>query len=248
MSKLISDTKRLVRLEQLILRGVTNQYELAAAFGVGIHEIFAMMKHIREQWLANDVEDVKQQVLKREKQLEALAQKALTAYDRSKQDVEEFTVVERVCTRCKGDGQTEEKPDYWVDCTECQGKGRITTETTKVKGQPGDPSFLKVAKECFVECARLKGLYPTTNTMQMKRLVSESREVGGEIQTRVEEMYLEASDDKIIKALQALDVLQREIKGEKVKSGSGHLRQEIIDVSPPRSNAPGAEDVDSETE
>ena len=58
------------------------------------------------------------------------------------------------------DGENEDNTNgEWCDF--CKGDGRIMQEETtiKEKGQAGDAGLLKVAKDAFTECARLKGLH-----------------------------------------------------------------------------------------
>ena len=211
----IDRDRTLVRLEKLMLNGITNLTELAAAFGLSRPTLKTMVEEVERTWLENERHDA---VLEREfrcKQLEQLVQKALNSYERSRQDSEEISYTFAICGVCDGSGDIK-KDGVTQDCVTCGGDGKIRVESVKIKGQAGDASFLRVAKDCIVECARIKGLYPDgRSSVAIRKLISSSQEVGGAIQSKIEELYVDAPAEVLIKAMASLDEL-REKMGDPV--------------------------------
>jgi hypothetical protein len=207
--------KNLAQLEKRLLSGVTNQTELAAAFGVCRETIKRWIADIEQDWLQNERHDVQLERTFRIRQIEAIAVKALNSYERSKQDAESVTMHQEHCPQCRGRG-TVGLADQKQACVHCNGTGKVTIETTKVVGQAGDPAFLKLAKECFVECARLRGVYPAT--ARVGHLVKASQEVGGEAMELIEEYYVDAPADMIINAKAMLEELRERANGKVVRT------------------------------
>jgi len=142
----------------------------------------------------------------------------------------------KICKRCNGEGVEEIRPGIMDDCEECggtghevakcrlcAGEGKIKVETTKVKGQAGDPAFLRVAKDCFAEMARLSDLYPRNATV--KKLTMSSKEVGGQIEKTIEGLYLDAPMETIIRARAVVDEIE-----EKMREGEASIVSEHADV------------------
>lgn len=208
----VEHRNRLKRLEQMMLRGITNQHDIAAAFGVAQSSVSNWMKEVYTAWAEADAQDSIAERTVRVKQLEYILTQALNSYDISRRDAEEWEVTERPCESCGGSGKwlpkdsTETKP-----CRGCNGKGQIKSERTKSKAQAGDPTFLKVAKDCIVEAARLKGLYPVKMTVG-RSLMQTSADAGGEFQKRVETLFFEAPVDLIIQAKAMLEELKTHAK------------------------------------
>jgi len=154
--------KRRLKVESMILRGVTNRTSMAVALGVNPQTIANDIEAIGSGWLENDIRRMSNRRTYRVKQLMFTAQAAWASYERSKQDSEEVTTVyiPRQCPTCKG--KTAD-PVTNQPCDSCNGTGKIMTEnvTRKIKGQPGDSTFLQVFKSCVIEAAKLENLYRT---------------------------------------------------------------------------------------
>lgn len=211
---------RLRRIEQLMLRGVTNQQELAAAFGVPQSRISTHMKEIRRRWREADEEATADERVLRQRQFENLLQMALNSFERSKKDAEEVVTHEEVCGACDGKKFTSEFGEK-KECKNCEGRGKVLREVTRVKGQVGDVAFLKLAKELVAELARLKGIYP--ENASIRNLVAATRNVDGELQTQVQEMIIEGPVDTIIRAKAMLAELDHGMKNGSIQ---------VLDVQP----------------
>lgn len=210
--------KLLVRLEKHILRGITNQSELSAAFGVSKSHVCEYIEEVYERWRNQAPKDLDTQRLIRVKQLDSIAVMALNEFDRSRRDGEDISITSRMCVTCGGEGQDEVHPGELVKCHDCNGVGRIVVETVRVRGRQGDPSFLTVAKSCIEAASRLQGLYPETVKIGRSSLIEEARLVGGIVQRSVQELYYEAPIDLIIRAKATLDQLKAGVaKGDVVK-------------------------------
>ena len=108
--------------------------------------------------------------------------------------------------------------DQKVPCTHCGATGKVLVETVRVSGQAGDVAFLKLAKECFVECARLDGAYPGSSNLRVGALVKSAQAVGGEAQAQIEEMYVDAPPEMIIQALAVIEELREKVKERQVRN------------------------------
>lgn len=216
---------QLEKIEDMILRGIRNQEQIGAAFGITKVAVGKIVKEIYKGWKDSSIKD---SGLKRElriRQLEHVMHIARTEFERSRKDAQEYSIVERTCARCRGQGKTEEMPDEWTTCVECLGRGKIVVETTKTRGQAGDPAYLKVIQSCIVECTRIEGLYP--ERMSTGRVLATSSVVGGELQEKVEEIYFEGPADFIINAKTVLDEFVRHKKKGAIKK----IREESIDTT-----------------
>jgi len=201
----------LTKVERLLLSGVTNLAEIGAAFNRSVQTASLWVKEIRERWEKEREQDLERRMDLRVRQIENLAILALDSYERSKEDSREYTTVTKVCEFCKGDGVVEVSGKEFGEkkkqvCSHCSGEGKSIIETMKIAGKPGDGRFLSIAKECFVELTKLEGLHPQQATI--RKLVAKSQEVGGEMQTEVEEIYLSAPVDTIIRAKAMLSELK----------------------------------------
>lgn len=217
-STLIARMNTLARLEKHLLRGVTNQHDLAAAFGVSQGTISGWIAQIHKRWREESPVDTETKRIIRIRQLEGLAAMAVTEFERSRKDSEEVVIQTKMCVDCDGEGKTEAGPGEFVNCTVCGGKGEIRVETVRVKGQPGNPAYLTVAKTCIESAAKLEGVYPETVKMT-KQIIEESRTVGGEFQRRVEQVVYEAPPELVIRAKAALDLIKQKVrKGEATRT------------------------------
>lgn len=320
----IEYAKKEVQLEHMILRGISNHEELAAALGVSPSWVSTRMEKILKKWESNDVrETVELKRSRRIKQFEGIAIKAFHAFDKSQANSTEYSVsqkgctgcggvgkrkidistslVERVMTRdemkcvlcesneglvvdhifpvqkggltneknlrllckscyviqskrrkltidcaaCFGEGRDEYLPGKFQpclecngdgvfiilpNCRECQGLGKVVTETTKTKGQPGDPAFLNVARVALESAAKLEGLIENKRNGLMELNKIKNTMVGADgriIQQEITEMYFEPSDEQLIKAMAAIDELEFH-HNQKLKE-AGKSKSKILD-------------------
>ena len=74
---------RLTKVEKMLLRGVTNQSEIASAFGVSNYTICMDVKQIEKKW-REDSPEAKAQRVKRVKQLESIVLAAANSFELSR--------------------------------------------------------------------------------------------------------------------------------------------------------------------
>jgi len=152
--------KRRNRIREMLLRGVSNQQEIAAAFGVSQPLVSKDIKAIMEEWREEEKGKGIQKRDKRIKQLEMAAKEAFDSWIKSKESKEEVstTYTPKKCTTCYGKGKIKDTGDT---CSKCNGSGEIVEEIVRrsVSGSPGDPSFLRTFNDCIKEMAKLEGLY-----------------------------------------------------------------------------------------
>ena len=207
---------RLRRTEEMMLRGVKNRFQIAAAHGISVPQASKDMAEIRKRWLERDPASKEHLSKERVVQLESLLQKSVNAFDRSRID-EEFRIVANQCERCGGTGN-HQKDGISEPCRSCNATGKIVSQTTVTRESPGDPSFLKVAKDCIVEIAKLQGLYPEKSgsaaavALGSVRTITEKAGIGGNIREQVEELYLQAPVDVLLATMAALDNLKHASK------------------------------------
>lgn len=124
----------------------------------------------------------------------------------------------RRCVACRGTGEQPDLPK----CGECGGRGRLVITTTKTRGQAGDSSFLSVARMSIESAAKLEGFCPRRQGpgggMTLHQTIrEETRGVGGELETRVQELYVDAPSDLLIQCKVALEKLRGGLKDGTVK-------------------------------
>ena len=154
--QVIKKLNRRRKVEKFLKRGVTNQFQIAAALSVSQCTISYDVKSIMEDWVDSDPETTQRRRRLRVQQLEAVAQEAWNGFDRSRLDGEKLRFVTRICPNCAGIADDPEDPP----CKVCGGKGTTTERSEEVVGRCGDPTFLKIAKDCLTECAKMEGVYP----------------------------------------------------------------------------------------
>lgn len=116
----------------MLLQGVTDARVLANKFGVTIATINSDIKYCFGRFALRDDQSRYRRKAMRIAELDNIINTAMTAFYRSQENEETVATKEE-------DGQ------------------EIVTRT--VKGQAGDPAFLRVAKDAYVEKAKLDGLY-----------------------------------------------------------------------------------------
>lgn len=134
------------RVDKAIRKGIP-QYQIAIREGVADSTICLDLQTIQKEWMKEDETWAKSRRDRRIKELEHQRQDAYRSFDRSKRKV-----VIVPCQTCGGKGYI---PDSGA-CGICDGNGHLKTEY-KVAG---DVSFLRLAKECTIEMAKLENLYP----------------------------------------------------------------------------------------
>lgn len=154
---------RLVKIEQLLRKGITNQNALAARLGISQPTVSKYVAEIYDNWLHDNPRSARKARMLRVRQLEHVAVQAIDSYERSRKDQEEVTTVYQPvrCKGCKGTGWKDGKEETEKWCEYCDGSGTTLQEvvTRKIKGQAGDAAFLKTAKDAIAECAKIMGLY-----------------------------------------------------------------------------------------
>jgi len=157
----IRQRKRRQRVRDLLERGVTSYTDIAKRIGCTVPTATSDVKFIQSKWLDYDIATTTYRRSKRIRQLERIIREAYYSFFRSRQNKEEITTVytPRPCPECKGSGFGPDEVDW---CAVCDGRGEVMAEvqTRKQTGQSGDPSFLRIVKECLVEAAKLEGLAP----------------------------------------------------------------------------------------
>jgi hypothetical protein len=133
--------------------------ELANQFGVTVQTILNDREYIQKVWWTR--EENESTLGEREKQAEMykmLRREALESWKLSKKGREEITTrfVDKPCEDCNSTGST--MPG--VKCFNCDGTGHVTEEVTlkKVDGSPGDPSYIREARQCTDSICKLLGL------------------------------------------------------------------------------------------
>lgn len=208
---------RLVKIEESILRGYTNQNDLAAKFGVTQQQISNDLREIHDTWKREGIDKTKERRRLRVKQLEYVIQLAHNAFQVSRGDVERGeTEKHEVCKDCEGMGVKE---GDWCDA--CDGNGFIKSVslTIKKQGQAGDPNWLAIIKNCNAEINRLEGNYtPPVKRIQKNTTVSGAVLHAG-LTAKDGNLYLLASGDDIIQAKVALERLKQSAKENAKEQG-----------------------------
>ncbi len=173
---------RINEVERMIVNGETRQWWMALQLNVTDMTISNDVKIIRTRWAKTDEKTGKQRLARRIKQLEKRIQEASDDYEISKWRV--FG-----CKHCKGFGYIPKQNA----CPVCDGEGEIAER------KPGDATYLRVMKECIVECAKLQGLYPD---------VKRDRSSGFAEDRSIVNVFLNAPDNEVLAAKMALDRLR----------------------------------------
>lgn len=208
----------LQRLEKMLLRGVSNQTEMAAAFGVSQVMVCGYIKELYQRWRDERPEDIELARITRVKQLDGITLMALNEFERSKKASEDFTITSKMCTACKGDGDTIDSMGETVKCRECGGSGEIKTQVVRVVEKTGDPAYLAIAKATIETAAKIEGVLANQSMGKMSTILRETRAVGGEIHEKAKEITLEAPTDVIVKAMAMMDQIKQKMRIGEVKA------------------------------
>jgi len=213
------------KAERLICNGITSPREIGIALGIELRFVHAISKNIYERWRADPNQEIEDKRNLRSKQLEVVLQKAHQAFECSRKDVEEFSTEESVCRACNGRKQFKDETSAsgFSDCKSCNGVGRIITEKVTVKKKVGDPAFLALAKEVVKELAKIDGIVQDKKVTVNNTMITQSMQLGGEVEQSVRELYVEAPIETLMKAkllLEELDLAEKK-KLTGVKSQPG---------------------------
>lgn len=206
----IEGDRRRLRIAEMMLRGQVCRTEMAAAFGVTPQTISIDIATIREQWLNETREEMTSKADQRIRQIQAIAALSLESYERSRKDEIEIVTAEKPCDnpQCVHGLVKYKLNDKELnrECDRCLGTSVVTVTTRKVRGQAGDSSFLRVAKDCFVECARLEGLYPKdTHISGVLRKTAQAILPDGTIKQAIEEQFFQVPADLVVEARATLE-------------------------------------------
>ena len=193
--------ERLNRIEELLLRGITNGHQIAARLGVSQPVVWADIQHIRKAWLESGPDNTKERRAARIRQLERVIQLAHDSFHRSRADAETHTIRGGgICGDCKGLGIREGELDW---CATCKGEGTVEGEVTiQVKGQAGDAAYLGIIKECVKEINHLEGNHAPKKHQVRGR--AETKVMHAHLQVQVGEEYADAPPELILEAKSAL--------------------------------------------
>lgn len=215
-------TKKMIRLskvEKMLLNGVTSHSEIGAAFGVSRHTVIRWLKEIHDKWQKQRPEEIEESRNLRRVQLEHIFFKAMSSFEKSQHPVTEEVVEKMRCRNCNGEGTVEETPGSWEKCKDCDGKKFVVIKIMKKKKTSvGDPTFLRIAKEIIHELAKVDGVIAPDNAKFIStKLMQSADDVTGALRDEIHQLYIEAPEDTIIKAMLAFEELDRASK-PKVKS------------------------------
>lgn len=209
------------RLEELILKGNTNQIQLAAALNVSNTTISTWIKDIRKDWKEREIVNLDEQRRFRIKQLEHVSTLAFNGFDRSRKSKEEISLVEEICPRCDGKGSYT-RNELTEPCMVCSETGRVVKEKISVKQSPGDPAFLKIAIETIREIGKIEGVYPVREN---NKLLLSATKVNGEVRERIAAIYSDVPDDLLAEALATIDRVEEATKSKRKKTIEAESRR-----------------------
>ena len=209
LTQMCERRQRLVKIEELMLRGVVNTYQIAARFGVSQPVAYKDVQEIRKAWLESAPNNTKERRGQRIRQLEFIVQLAHDSFLRSREDAQTHTVKQgRICDRCEGLGVVDTE---W--CPKCEGDGHLPGEVTiQTKGQAGDPAYLGIAKECLKEISMLEGNHAPKRHSVRGRHKVEGQVAHGHLHAVVANEYADAPADDLIAARSVLLKLEQHRK------------------------------------
>lgn len=211
------------RIEQMLLAGVTNHHDLAAAFGMKRMAVTQVVAKIYRNW-AKENPELEELRRLRQKQFENIYRLALKGYEASTRRQVGTKKEESECEYCYGLGLIEGDPKQYTECAMCGGTGVVEEEVPAYIEVQGDGSLLRIAKDTLAELTKLEGLGPATTST--RSIISMSRTIGGVIEEQVAEIYTEAPPDTLVRALCVMSELQ-ENHDKKKEALKGKVR--VID-------------------
>lgn len=223
--------KRLIRIADMYERGISDTFQIGAAFGITPMMVSKDLNVIRDEWLAENKLTVKTKRSIAVKRVESLLREARNGFDRSRMDAEEIQYREQQqqCVACRGTGKkgADLEGEEWCDVCRGEGEVRVGVTTTVRRGQPGDPRFLKVAHGCLAEINRLNGLYKAKNIQKNQFTIG-----GDVIQANLgssSSAYFNAPMETIIEVKTALAKLYAIAKLHEAVDGHVERREEVDD-------------------
>ena len=115
--------RRLDSVEKSITRGVVNRRQIAAALGVSVMTVQELIDEVQEEWRISSGEDLDLNRWLRVQQINRLLMEAVNSFDKSKEDLEEFSTTEKSCSVCGGAGKDLKQVTETTECTVCGGQG-----------------------------------------------------------------------------------------------------------------------------
>ena len=199
---------RLDKIEKLMMQGVTSHSEIANMFGVSRMTVIRWLKQVNERLRREKPTEVEDARNLRVAQLSNIFRNAMVAWEKSGKESVEEQVDKVRCRMCNGEGTVEERPSQWEDCPQCNGKGLLVDRVIKkVKTTPGDSAYLRVAKDVVLEIAKIEGVTSSDSKLISTRLLQTSTGAPDDLKHEIRQLYIEAPEDTIIKAMLALEEL-----------------------------------------
>ena len=212
----VAELERQSRVEKMMLRGVTSPLSIAVAFGVHAITAKKMMVAVRDMWQETNASECEHLRVKREKQLEHIYFTALQSFERSTIGPAKKETI--TCKACAGEGTEEDMPEVYIECKPCAGRGTIDIESQLNSVTPGDPAFLKIAKDTVIELMKMDGMYKgDTAKAGARSMQMTSRQVDGELRVRIDEFYAEADPEVIMRAMRLLDDIESKKRKKAVR-------------------------------
>lgn len=209
LAQQIQDMQLMQKIEKLMIRGVNTKYEIAAMYNVNVQQVDRLMKQVYELWKLQRQQDpeLAEQKDLRCRQYEMLYRESLDSFERSKIRQVGTETKPKECETCDGLGKLEDLPNQFRKCQMCDGSGVVEEEEPVYVQVPGDPAFLRLAKDVLNEMTKFEGTAPVAASA--RSMLITAQQVGGQVQTRVEELYTEAPVETLLRAKSVLDDLNR---------------------------------------
>lgn len=200
----INKSKLISGIEECLDSGIRNQTRIATELNCSQSTVNRLMREYFVGLTEIKEESSKASRLIQIGQLSFIHVKAYEAWLESLKDTHEVEVSIHHCGVCNGTGEKDHE-----DCVDCKGTGEIQSTKTKIKKSTGDPAYLKIAVDCIRQAAKLQGTeIDKSGRVNIQKMIASAREVGGEIEQKVEAMYIEAPIDLILQAKQILSKLE----------------------------------------
>lgn len=152
--------RKRLRVMEHILEGRTDPSAIAASLGMSKLKAMRCIDWCLDQLRLKDRKEIEEKRAVQAARLLDIFSKALTAFERSKKPTETVTTEygKEKCKTCKGTGMVGKTE--W--CPACSGDGEVQVErvTKQVRGEPGDPSFLRVALDALEKYGKIYHLSP----------------------------------------------------------------------------------------
>ena len=215
LDRKIDKSKLMREMEECMDAGMRNQTTIAKRLGCSTPTVNRLMKEHFEHLTNIKEESSQASRLIQLGQIAHIQVLSLNAWKDSLQDFHEVEVTIHHCGVCSGTGTNQ---DDHSDCLDCKGTGKIESTKTKIRKSTGDSSYLKITLDCIKQIAKLQGTeIDKSGRINIQKMIATAKQVGGEIEQRMEAVYVEAPIDMILKAKQIMADLE-EKKIVEVKS------------------------------